>query len=117
MTPTASPPKVKASASRPTPGTVGTGPYKFGEYDEANDTITLEAQRRLLGREGQGQELVFKIIPDESARRQELEAGTIDGYDLPNPADWEGLRRRQQSRSAPAFNILYLGINPRRTRR
>ncbi|EAY6713036.1 ABC transporter substrate-binding protein, partial [Salmonella enterica] len=57
--------------------------------------------------------LVFKIIPDESTRRQELEAGSIDGYDLPNPADWKGLKDSgNQLLIRPAFNILYVGLNP-----
>ena len=43
--------------------------------------------------------LIFRIIPDENARKQELQAGTIHGYDLPNPADWEQLRRTTASTS------------------
>ena len=70
---------------------VGTGPFTFGEYDEANGEITPRAQRRLLGRAAKVSEIVFRVIPDESTRRQELEAGSINGYDLPNPVDWAAL--------------------------
>ena len=55
---------------------VGTGPYKFDKYDEANRTdhprgatTTTRATQAKTGK------LVFRIIPDESTRRQELEAG------------------------------------------
>ena len=35
---------------------VGTGPFKLDKYDEANKTVTLVAQRHLLGREGQARQ-------------------------------------------------------------
>ena len=92
---------------------VGTGPFKFGEYDEANATITLEANDDYYGDAAASSELVFKVIADESTRRQELEAGSIDGYDLPNPVDWAGLEEGGNSVEVrPAFNIFYLGLNP-----
>ncbi len=92
---------------------VGTGPYKFVEYDEANATITLEANTDYYGDAPASDELVFKVIADESTRRQELEAQSIDGYDLPNPTDWQGLEDGgNQVEVRPAFNIFYLGLNP-----
>ena len=92
---------------------VGTGPFKFGEYDEANATITLEANDEYYGDAAKSGELVFKVIADESTRRQELEAGSIDGYDFPNPVDWAGLEEGGNSVEVrPAFNIFYVGLNP-----
>ncbi len=92
---------------------VGTGPFQFGEYDEANATITLEAYDDYYGDAPKSSKLVFKVIADESTRRQELEAGSIDGYDLPNPVDWAGLEDGGNSVEVrPAFNIFYLGLNP-----
>ncbi len=92
---------------------VGTGPFQFGEYDEANSTITLEAYDDYYGDAAASSELVFRVIPDESTRRQELEAGSINGYDLPNPADWQGLEDEGNTvQVRPAFNILYMGLNP-----
>ena len=49
--------------------------------------------------EGQGNKagvakMVIRTIPDESTRRQELQAGTIHGYDLPNPVDWKALEEK-----------------------
>jgi peptide/nickel transport system substrate-binding protein len=92
---------------------VGTGPFTFGEYDEANATITLNANDDYWGEAAQTSELVFRVIPDEATRRQELEAGSIDGYDLPNPADWQGLEEGGNSVEVrDPFNIFYLGLNP-----
>ncbi len=91
---------------------VGTGPYKFVEYDEANGSITLEANEDYWGDAPKSSELVFRVIPDESTRRQELEAGSIDGYDLPSPSDWPGLEDAgNQVEVRDPFNIFYFGLN------
>ncbi|MBP6995234.1 MAG: ABC transporter substrate-binding protein [Phycicoccus sp.] len=93
---------------------VGTGPYTLEKYDEANKTVTLVRNEDYHGEAAKNAKIVFKIIPDESTRRQELEAGSIDGYDLPNPVDWKGLEDAgNQVLVRPAFNILYLGLNPK----
>lgn len=90
----------------------GTGPFKFVEYDDANGTVTLERNEDYWGEKAGVSTLIFRIIPDEGTRRQELEAGTIDGYDLPNPVDWNSLEESGHAvHIRPAFNIMYLGLN------
>ncbi|WP_200834623.1 ABC transporter substrate-binding protein [Amycolatopsis alkalitolerans] len=90
----------------------GTGPYKFESYDKTNKTITLVRNDDYWGEKAKTSKLIFKIIEDENARKQELAAGTIDGYDFPNPADYASLKAAgDQVLIRPAFNILYLGIN------
>ncbi|WP_439939852.1 ABC transporter substrate-binding protein [Nocardia sp. N13] len=70
-------------------------------------------QRRLLGREGQDE----RASSSASSRRRppvvrRLEAGSINGYDLPNPVDWAGLEEDGNSVEVrDPFNILYLGFN------
>ena len=89
----------------------GTGPFKFEAYDKANNTVTLVRNEDYWGEKAKSKTLIFKIIPDETARKQELQAGTIDGYDLPNPADWDALKSAGFNVAIrPAFNILYLGF-------
>jgi peptide/nickel transport system substrate-binding protein len=89
----------------------GTGPFKFQAYDKANNTVTLVRNDDYWGDKAKSKTLIFKIIPDETARKQELQAGTIDGYDLPNPADWDALKSAGFNVAIrPAFNILYLGM-------
>jgi peptide/nickel transport system substrate-binding protein len=89
----------------------GTGPFKFQAYDKANNTVTLVRNEDYWGEKAKSKTLIFKIIPDETARKQELQAGTIDGYDLPNPADWDALKTAGFNLAIrPAFNILYLGF-------
>ncbi|NNG39137.1 ABC transporter substrate-binding protein [Flexivirga sp. ID2601S] len=91
---------------------VGTGPMKFQAYDKTNKTVTLVRNDDYAGDEKPTiAKLVFQIIPDETARKQALSAGTIDGYDLPNPVDWPALKKDDNLEIRPAFNILYLGLN------
>ena len=91
----------------------GTGPFVLENYDEANKTVTLKRNDNYWGTKPKIAKLVFKIIPDETARRQELQAGSIDGYDLPNPVDWKQLEDDgNKVEMRPAFNILYIGFNP-----
>ncbi|HEY0637812.1 MAG TPA: ABC transporter substrate-binding protein [Pseudonocardiaceae bacterium] len=91
----------------------GTGPFKFGKYDKANGTIELVRNEEYFDEAGKAKldKLIFKIIPDETARKQALKAGTIDGYDFPAPADWDGLKSDGFNvQVRPPFNIFYVGI-------
>ncbi|MEO7268195.1 MAG: ABC transporter substrate-binding protein [Knoellia sp.] len=92
---------------------VGTGPYKLEKYDEANKTVTLVRNDNYWGEKAKNAKVVFKIIPDESTRRQELQAKSINGYDLPNPADWKGLESDgNKLEIRKPFNVFYVGLNP-----
>lgn len=89
----------------------GTGPFEFVSYDEGNGTITLARNEDYWGEKAKLQRLIFKIIPDENVRKQELLAGSIDGYDFPNPADLKSLRDAGfDVQVRDPFNIMYLGI-------
>ncbi|HEU0088041.1 MAG TPA: ABC transporter substrate-binding protein [Pseudonocardiaceae bacterium] len=89
----------------------GTGPFTFAGYDQANGTITLRRFDGYWGDKAKLDRLIFRIIPDEKARLQALQAGDIDGYDLPNPADWQTLRDAGFTlQIRDPFNVLYLGI-------
>jgi peptide/nickel transport system substrate-binding protein len=94
----------------------GTGPYKFSKFDRSANTVELVRNEDYWGPKAKIQRLIFRVIADENARKQELRAGTIDGYDLPSPADYASLRRDGFTLAVrPAFNILYLGINGKNT--
>jgi len=90
----------------------GTGAFKFESYDRTANTITLVRNDNYWGEKAKLDKLVFRVIPDENARKQELTAGTIDGYDLPSPADYASLKSAgQQVLIRDPFNVLYMGIN------
>ncbi|ANY06487.1 ABC transporter substrate-binding protein [Pseudonocardia sp. HH130630-07] len=90
----------------------GTGPFRFESFDKANGTITLARNDDYWGEKAKVDKLIFKIIPDENARKQELAAGTIDGYDYPSPADYGTLKEQgNQVLIRDPFSILYVGFN------
>ena len=90
----------------------GTGPYKLEGRDEAAKTVSIVRNADYWGDKAKINKIVFKVIPDNNARKQELQAGTIDGYDLVAPGDIESLKSAgEQVLDRPPFNILYLGIN------
>ncbi|MCC3267011.1 ABC transporter substrate-binding protein [Arthrobacter gengyunqii] len=89
----------------------GTGPFKFENWEVGNQ-ITLSAYDDYWGEQGQVTDIIFRVIDDPNSRRQSLEAGTIDGYDLVAPADTKSLADAGYNVMArEPFTILYLGMN------
>ena len=62
-------------------GVVGTGPFKFVEW-VPDDHITLERNNEWWGPKPRLAKLIFRSIPDNSARFAELQAGTVQQADL-----------------------------------
>jgi len=90
---------------------VGTGPFVFESW-EVGSQIELSANADYWGEQGDVQSIIFRVIDDPQARRQSLEAGSIDGYDLVAPADTVALAADGfQIVPRDPFTILYLGIN------
>ncbi|MBG6184223.1 peptide/nickel transport system substrate-binding protein [Arthrobacter sp. CAN_A214] len=90
---------------------VGTGPFKFDSW-EVGQQLELSIYEDYWGEKGQITNTIFRIIDDPQARRQALEAGTIDGYDLVAPADTASLADAGYNIvPRDPFTILYLGIN------
>ena len=89
----------------------GTGPYKFDSWAVGQD-IKLSSFEDYWGDKGQVNEITFRVIDDPVARKQSLEAGEIDGYDLVAPADVQPLSDAGFNvMNRDPFTILYLGLN------
>ncbi|KGJ72203.1 peptide ABC transporter substrate-binding protein [Cryobacterium roopkundense] len=89
----------------------GTGPFAFDSW-EIGSQLELSAYSDYWGEQGDVQSIIFRVIDDPQARRQSLEAGSIDGYDLVAPADTVALETAGfQIVPRDPFTILYLGIN------
>ncbi len=90
---------------------IGTGPFKLVKWDKGNQVV-LERNDAYWGEKAKVKTLIFKPIADGPARRQALEAGDIDGYDLVDPADTKALKDGGfQILLRPAFNVAYIGFN------
>ncbi|MFC7431203.1 MULTISPECIES: ABC transporter substrate-binding protein [unclassified Agrococcus] len=90
---------------------VGTGPFSFDSW-EVGSQLELSAYGDYWGEQGDVQQIIFRVIDDPTARRQALEAGDIDGYDLVSPADAAALEEDGYLiESRDPFTILYLGMN------
>ena len=89
----------------------GTGPFKFESW-ERGQQVTLVPFEDYWGDKAKVDEVVVRTISDGNARRQALQNGEIDGYDLVAPGDIASLEEAGfQIEQRPAFNVLYLGMN------
>lgn len=89
----------------------GTGPFKFDKW-ERGQQVVLTRNEDYHGDKAKVSKAIIKIIPDAKARTQELQAGSIDAYDLVAPADVKMLKDKGfQVKNRPTFNLLYLAIN------
>lgn len=89
----------------------GTGPFQFDSWEPGAEA-TVTAYDGYWGEQGQVQQVIFRVIGDTTARRQALESGSIDGYDLVAPADLGALESAgYMLTNRDPFNILYLGMN------
>jgi peptide/nickel transport system substrate-binding protein len=89
----------------------GTGPYRFDKW-ERDQAVTLKAYPEYWGDKAKTETVIIRTISDTRARVQELEAGSIDGFDLVGPGDVQALQDKGfQIQNRPAFNILYLAFN------
>ncbi|MFL0583029.1 ABC transporter substrate-binding protein [Solibacillus silvestris] len=91
---------------------VGTGPFKFTDW-KRNDSITIEKFEDYW-QEGLPKldKVIFRSIPDNSARLNELMAGNIDLADGINPSDGKTVEGDStlQLIERPSMNIGYLGL-------
>jgi len=90
----------------------GTGAFMLDNWDLANGEVTLVRYEDYHGELAGVEKLIFRTIPEGPTRKQELEAGEIDGYDLVAPGDIADLEDGGFNvLTRDAFNVLYLGIN------
>ncbi|HLO11790.1 MAG TPA: ABC transporter substrate-binding protein [Pseudoneobacillus sp.] len=91
---------------------VGTGPFKFVEW-KANDTITIEKNPDYWQ---QGlpklNKVIFRVIPENTARLNALASGEIDVMDGLNNSDEATVLANEnlQVIERPSMNVGYIGL-------
>ncbi len=87
----------------------GTGAFTVEEWNQDQNEVTLQRFDDYWGEPAGFETILLRAIPDETARRQALEAGDIHGYDLVAPADVGPLEDAGfQVPTRDVFNVLYL---------
>ena len=90
----------------------GTGPFKFVEWVK-DDHITLEVNDSYWRERSQLDKLIFKVIPDPSARLMALVVDEVQGIEYPNPADFARINANKDLvlMTQPGMNIGYMAMN------
>ncbi|NOU57734.1 ABC transporter substrate-binding protein [Brevibacillus borstelensis] len=92
---------------------VGTGPFKFAGW-KRNDIITLEKNPDYWNKGyPKLDKVIFKVIPENTARLTALTSGEIDLMDGLNPDDAEAVKENKdlQLLLRPSMNVGYLAFN------
>lgn len=90
----------------------GTGPFKFVEWVK-DDHITLEANEDYWRERASLDKLIFKVIPDPSARLMALEVGEVHGIEHLDPAHFGKVEANKDLKllSEPGMNVGYMAMN------
>jgi peptide/nickel transport system substrate-binding protein len=90
----------------------GTGPFVFEDYIP-DDSAALIRNEDYWGDLAFLDRLIIRPIADPAARLQALQGGSIQGFDLVNPPDYETVESEGFTLvERLSFNGLYLGLNP-----
>ena len=91
---------------------VGTGPFKFVQWDR-QDKVVLAANDAYWGGRPMLDRVIFRSIPDNSVRLIELQQGSLHAMEFPNPDDLQQIRddATLELLSQPGMSIGYLAMN------
>lgn len=109
----ASPTAVKKEGDDFKKNPVGTGPYKFKEWDK-DSKIVVEKNDDYWNKDKPIlDKLIWQVIPDNSSRLNALKNGEIDLMDGVNPSDVDNIDNNDdlQIIDRPPLNVAYLGFN------
>jgi peptide/nickel transport system substrate-binding protein len=81
---------------------VGTGPFKFVEWDTANQKITMARNEEYWGRKAYLDRVIYRLVKDHTVAFQMLQQGEFDLYTVLQPSMW-----KQQMPQNPFFRENY----------
>ncbi|OGO24608.1 MAG: hypothetical protein A2Y54_06640 [Chloroflexi bacterium RBG_16_51_16] len=90
---------------------IGTGPYMVSEWNRG-ESLTMTAFPDYWDAAPEAETLVFRWSTESAARLQELQAGTIDGFDNVGSEDFTVIEAdaNLHLQIRPALNTFYLGM-------
>ncbi|MCA2961443.1 MAG: ABC transporter substrate-binding protein [Silvanigrellales bacterium] len=92
---------------------VGTGPFKFVSWTKG-ERIVLDANKEFWGQKPKLARVIFRSIPDSSARLNAFLAKEIHMMNQPTPDQVATIKQRRPDASvmdAPGMNVAYLAFN------
>lgn len=91
---------------------VGTGPFKFVQWLK-DDSITLDRFEEYWGEKAYLDRVIFRAIPDATARYLALKAGEVDLIDYPSPDDISEMKADPSLKliTQEGLNVGYLSFN------
>ncbi len=95
---------------------IGTGAFKFINFDQSQNTIELEANANYWEGAPKVQKIRVKTVPDANSLQAELQSGGIDIAPLPTNLSPDALKSLEQNpnlevKQFKGSNIDYLGFN------
>ncbi len=95
---------------------IGTGPFKFVQFDQSQNTVELAAFAEYFDGPPTIQKLKVKTVTDASALQAELQTGGVDLAPVPSnlPPDALNVLRNSANLNVEQFdgsNIQYIGLN------
>lgn len=90
----------------------GTGPFKFVKWIK-DDSIVLEKFNDYWGQKAYLDKIVFKVIPEPTARYLALKKGEADIIDFPSPQDIQNIKDDASLKivKQAGLNVGYLAMN------
>lgn len=91
---------------------VGTGPFKFVNWIK-DDSITIERFDGYWGKKALLDRVIFKVIPEATARYLALKKGEVDIIDFPSPEDIANIKNDSKLKivEQAGMNVGYLALN------
>ena len=95
---------------------LGTGPFKFVNYDNAQQVCDVEAFPEYWDGPSQLQTVRVRVISDMNAMQAELQAGRVDIAPMPTSLSPDAVKRLEQDpnlqvRTFPGSNVFLLTLN------
>lgn len=90
---------------------VGTGPFRFVEW-RTNDQIVIERFDDYWGEKAKLDRVVYRVIPEESARMLALDTGEVQMVMEPAPSQLDSYRDNPDFviHEAPGVRVVYFGM-------